>query len=70
MRMTYSNLTTINLNTCNLDFMVSGIQMCSELVDYTRSYLQTDKFGLHFGLDRDLYQINTHQTYCVLFPLL
>ena len=22
--------------------------MCSELVDYTRSYLQTDKFGLHF----------------------
>ena len=28
---------------------------CSELVDYTRSYLQTDKFGLHFGLDYDLW---------------
>ena len=27
---------------------------CSELVDYTRSYLQTDKFGLHFGLDYDM----------------
>ena len=28
---------------------------CSELVDYTRSYLQTGKFGLHFGLDYDLW---------------
>ena len=28
---------------------------CSELVDYTRSYLQTDKFGLHFGLDYNLW---------------
>ena len=28
---------------------------CSELVGYTQSYLQTDKFGLHFGLDYDLW---------------
>ena len=27
---------------------------CSELVEYTWSYLQTVKFGLHFGLDYDL----------------
>ena len=28
---------------------------CSELVDYAPSYLQTDKFGLHFGLVYDLW---------------
>ena len=28
---------------------------CSELVDYTRSYLQTDRFGLHFRLDYNLW---------------
>ena len=28
---------------------------CSELVDYTRSQVQTDKFGLHFGLDYHLW---------------
>ena len=27
------------------------LHFCSELVDYTQSYLQTDKFGLHFGLE-------------------
>ena len=31
------------------------VAYCSELVDYTPSYLQTDKFGLHFGLGYDLW---------------
>ena len=30
-------------------------QLCSELVGCTRLNLQTDKFGLHFGLDYDLW---------------
>ena len=35
--------------------------ICSELVDYTRSYLQTDKFGLHFGLDCGLWELGYHK---------
>ena len=34
--------------------LVNDKACCSELVDYTRSYLQTVKFGLHFGLDYGL----------------
>ena len=32
-----------------------NLSPCSELVDYTRSYLKNDKFGLHFGLDCNLW---------------
>ena len=35
----------------NFSCLSACLDMCSELVDYTRLYLQADKFGLHFGLD-------------------
>ena len=50
-----SQILILQHNYYNLKFVIPTVfETCSELVEYTRSNLQTDKFGLHFGLDYDL----------------
>ena len=45
----------LNCKTQNMGVGLCFYDICSELVDYTRSYLQTDKFELHCGLDYNLW---------------